>query len=167
MHRQLFTKFLRKSDVLPAGRVDFDALDYDDATVDMAFWDADLDEFLARVPPHLMNQGYWSKGLVRGKLARRFPAAGFDKQLKVLSTTLSTEIMARETPGAWAAMGGVESLAGGGIVDKILLQSDVERRVNVIKRPEGVEGQETYERAIAAHGIWTVLNVESWLRQWV
>ena len=39
----------------------------------MPFWDADLDGFLARVPPHLMNQGYWSKGLVRVPLARRFP----------------------------------------------------------------------------------------------
>jgi asparagine synthetase B (glutamine-hydrolysing) len=132
----------------------------------MPFWDADLDEFLARVPPHLMNQGYWSKGLVRGKLAERFPAAGFDQQLKVLSTTLSTKIMASETPGAWSAMDGVRALAEVGIVQKNLLQLDVERRVNVIKRPEGVESQETYERAIAAHGIWTVLNVESWLRQW-
>lgn len=40
VHRQLFTKFLRESDAVPAGKVDFDALDYDDDTVDTAFWDA-------------------------------------------------------------------------------------------------------------------------------
>ena len=38
----------------------------------MPFWDADLDGFLARVPPHLMNQAYWSKGLVRVQLAEDF-----------------------------------------------------------------------------------------------
>jgi asparagine synthase (glutamine-hydrolysing) len=131
------------------------------------FWDPDLDRFLARVPPDLMNQGYWAKGLVRGPLARRFPAAGFDRQKKVLSTTLSTRLTVEQTPGAWDEMGGATALAQVGIVDEKLLQFDVERRLSVLKRPEGVESDGVLERAIAAHAIWTVLNVESWLRQWV
>ena len=133
----------------------------------MPFWDPDLDNFLARVPPHLMNRGYWSKGLVRTKLAERFPDAGFATQRKVLSTTLSTRLMYEQTPGAWAKMGGVPALSAAGIVDEKVLQSDVERRVELIKQPEGSSGEQTLARSIAAHGIWTVLNVESWLRQWV
>jgi asparagine synthase (glutamine-hydrolysing) len=133
----------------------------------MPFWDADLDAFLARVPPHLMNQGYWSKGLIRGPLAARFPDAGFQSQKKVLSTTLSTRLMAEQTPHAWRKMGGVPALRTAGIVDEKVLQLDVERRLEVIKRPNSVNGEENLARSIAAHGIWTVLNAESWLRQWV
>jgi asparagine synthetase B (glutamine-hydrolysing) len=133
----------------------------------MPFWDPDLDNFLARVPPHLMNKGYWSKGLVRTKLAERFPNAGFATQRKVLSTTLSTRLMYEQTPTAWAKMGGVPALSGAGIVDEKALQSDVERRLKLIERPEGSSSEQTLARSIAAHGIWTVLNVESWLRQWV
>lgn len=133
----------------------------------MPFWDPDLDNFLARVPPHLMNKGYWSKGLVRTTLAKRFPEAGFATQRKVLSTTLSTRLMYEQTPAAWAKMGGVPALSGAGVVDEKLLQSDVERRLDLIKRPQGASSAETLARSIAAHGIWTVLNVESWLRQWV
>jgi hypothetical protein len=114
-----------------------------------------------------MNRGYWSKGLVRTKLAERFPDAGFATQRKVLSTTLSTRLMYEQTPGAWAKMGGVPALSAAGIVDEKVLQSDVERRVELIKQPEGSSGEQTLARSIAAHGIWTVLNVESWLRQWV
>jgi asparagine synthetase B (glutamine-hydrolysing) len=131
------------------------------------FWDPDLDRFLARVPPDLMNQGYWAKGLVRGSLAQRFPDAGFDRQRKILSTTLSTRLTVDQTPAAWEEMGGVTALAEVGIIDKKLLQFDVERRLRVLKRPEGVEDEGVVQRAIAAHAIWTVLNVESWLRQWV
>ena len=131
------------------------------------FWDPDLDRFLARVPPELMNQGYWAKGLVRGPLARRFPNAGFESQKKVLSTTLSTRLAVEQIPGAWAQLGGVSALAGAGIVDERVLQSEFERRLSVLKRPEGASNGGIVERAVAAHAIWTVLNVESWLRQWI
>jgi asparagine synthase (glutamine-hydrolysing) len=131
----------------------------------MPFWDADLDAFLARVPPHLMNQGYWSKGLVRGKLAARFPEAGFDRQRKILSTTLSTRLMVEQIPAVWRAIGGTQALAASGIVDEKALQSDVERRLRIIERPHD-DGRQILEQSIAAHGIWTVLNVETWLRQW-
>ena len=132
----------------------------------MPFWDADLDRFLARVPPHLMNQGYWSKGLVREPLARRFPNAGFETQKKVLSTTLATRLMAEQLPGAWDGMGGIEVLREAGIVDSNRLRSDVEKRLKLLMRPEGTKNT-VLERAMTTHEIWTVLNVESWLRQWV
>jgi asparagine synthetase B (glutamine-hydrolysing) len=131
----------------------------------MPFWDADLDRFLARVPPHLMNQGYWAKGLVRAPLARRFPNAGFETQKKVLSTTLATRLMAEQLPGAWEGMGGITALAEAGIVEPNRLTSDVETRLELLKRP-GVKNT-VLERAMTTHEIWTVLNVESWLRQWV
>ena len=131
----------------------------------MPFWDADLDGFLARVPPHLMNQGYWSKGLVRAPLVRRFPRAGFETQKKVLSTTLSTRLMAEQLPGAWEGMGGIEVLAEAGIVDPNRLRSDVEKRLEILTRPGAVKNT-VLERAMTTHEIWTVLNVESWLRQW-
>jgi asparagine synthetase B (glutamine-hydrolysing) len=132
----------------------------------MPFWDADLDAFLSRIPPHLMNQGYWSKGLVRVPLARRFPNAGFEAQKKVLSTTLATRLMAEQLPGAWEEMGGINVLAEVGIVDQNRLKSDVEKRLQLLKRPEGTKNT-VLERAMTTHEIWTVLNVESWLRQWV
>lgn len=131
------------------------------------FWDPDLDQFLARVPPHLRNRGHWSKGLVRGPLAKRFPEAGFENQKKIISTTLSTRLTVTQTAGAWEELGGAKALAEAGVVDGNLLQSEIERRLSVLKRPEGTENGRGLERAIAAHGIWTVLNVESWLRQWV
>jgi hypothetical protein len=104
---------------------------------------------------------------VRTKLARRFPDAGFATQAKVLSTTLSTRLMYEQTPDAWRKMGGVPALRMVGIVDEKVLQSDFESRLGLIKQPEGSSGEQTLARSIAAHGIWTVLNVESWLRQWV
>lgn len=132
----------------------------------MPFWDADLDGFLARVPPHLMNQDYWSKGLVRVPLARRFPNAGFETQKKIMSTTLATRLMAEQLPGAWEGMGGIEVLAEVGIVDPNRLRSDVEKRLELLTRPDGTKNT-VLERAMTTHEIWTVLNVESWLRQWV
>lgn len=127
----------------------------------MPFWDVDLDEFLARVPPHLMNQGYWSKGLVRGRLAKRFPDAGFEQQKKVLSTSLAARILAEETPPAWREIDGPKKLAAAGIIDKRRLESEIEGTMRRDLPTHNVLG-----RAIAAHGIWTVLNVESWFRQW-
>jgi asparagine synthetase B (glutamine-hydrolysing) len=127
----------------------------------MPFWDVDLDEFLARVPPHLMNQGYWSKGLVRGKLAERFPEAGFDQQKKVLSTSLAARILAEETPPAWRAIDGPKMLAAAGVIDKRRLELEVEGTMRHDSPTHHVLG-----RAIAGHGMWTVLNVESWFRQW-
>jgi hypothetical protein len=113
-----------------------------------------------------MNQGYWSKGLVREPLARRFPNAGFETQKKVLSTTLATRLMAEQLPGAWDGMGGIEVLREAGIVDSNRLRSDVEKRLKLLMRPEGTKNT-VLERAMTTHEIWTVLNVESWLRQWV
>ena len=49
----------------------------------MPYWDADLLEMLYRVPPHLLNKGGRSKGLVRQSVARRFPQLGFERQKKV------------------------------------------------------------------------------------
>ena len=47
------------------------------------FQDREVIEFLARTPPELLNAGGRAKGLVRGTLAKRFPAHGFERQKKV------------------------------------------------------------------------------------
>jgi hypothetical protein len=103
---------------------------------------------------------------VRAPLARRFPNAGFETQKKVLSTTLATRLITEQLPGAWEGMGGIKVLAEAGVVDPDRLTSDVEKRLELLTRPEG--GKSTVlGRAMTTHEIWTVLNVESWLRQWV
>ena len=50
----------------------------------MPYWDADLLEMLYRIPPHLLNKGGRSKGLVRQSVARRFPQLGFERQKKII-----------------------------------------------------------------------------------
>src|SRR5262249_11306638 len=47
------------------------------------FLDPDVVELCYRSLPHLMNKGGRSKGLVREKIARRFPALGLEQQRKV------------------------------------------------------------------------------------
>ena len=74
--------------------------------------------------------------------------------------------MAEQLPGAWDGMGGIEVLREAGIVDSNRLRSDVEKRLKLLMRPEGTKNT-VLERAMTTHEIWTVLNVESWLRQWV
>ena len=74
--------------------------------------------------------------------------------------------MAEQIPGAWEGMGGINVLAEAGIVDPNRLRSNVERRLELLKRPDGAKNT-VLERAMTTHEIWTVLNVECWLRQWV
>src|SRR4029079_10415912 len=48
-------------------------------TLELApYWDADLVEFLHRIPPKVLDRGGRAKGLGRETVTRRFPALGFD-----------------------------------------------------------------------------------------
>jgi hypothetical protein len=40
VHLRLFAEFLREYDAVPPGTIDFDNIDHEDETVDMAYWDA-------------------------------------------------------------------------------------------------------------------------------
>ena len=117
----------------------------------MPYWDADLLEMLYRIPPHLLNKGGRSKGLVRQSVASRFPQLGFEKQKKVFSTNFFNSTMLQEGKKAWQALGGTPALAELGIVDGERLGSTIEAILG------GNQLRQAYR-------IWDVLNMESWLR---
>lgn len=115
------------------------------------YWDADLIEFLYRVPPHLLNSGGRSKGLVRKDAARRFPGLGFDRQKKLLSRDYFCSTLLEQGGAAWKALGGVPALADLGLVE-----------------PQQLEG---HVREVLASGdqlrvddLWRILSLESWVR---
>lgn len=115
------------------------------------YWDADLIEFLYRVPPHLLNRGGRSKGLVREDLARRFPGLGFDRQKKLLSRDFFAETLFDQSAAAWRKLGGASALADLGIVD-----------------PHGLERfvTEVVTNRDKRHidDLWRILSLESWVR---
>jgi hypothetical protein len=133
----------------------------------MPFWDVDLVEFLSRVPPRLRNEDHLSKSLVRKTLAQRFPEAGFDKQKKILAVGLSSRRVFDEAPDAWRALGGPTCLAELGIVESTGLES----RANEILDLEGcgpaARTEAAHARSAETYQLWKVLNIESWVRQWV
>ena len=116
------------------------------------FWDADLQEFLYRVPPDLLEQGGRTKGLVRGMLARRFPNAGFERQKKVIGNEFAFDTFVTEVPRVLAEMGGARALAELGIVDQAQLDHAVERM-----RSDPTERGQSYR-------LWHVVGLEAWVR---
>jgi hypothetical protein len=115
------------------------------------FWDADVVEFLYRIPPALLNRAGRTKGLVRGTLAQRFPGLGFEQQRKMALFSFYRDRVLTEGPSAWRQMGGVPSLGELGLVDVPRLNANVTaifsgRRLREFAR------------------VWDVLNLESWLR---
>jgi len=115
------------------------------------FWDADLVDFLFRTPPHLLSRGGFTKGLVRHKLARRFPKLGFERQKKVLMNTFYRDILLAEGPNAWQTNGGAPALAALGIVDASGL-SDTMAAIFA-----GTQQSQLYR-------VWDVLDLEAWLK---
>jgi asparagine synthase (glutamine-hydrolysing) len=114
------------------------------------FMDADLVDFLYRVPPELLDRGGRSKGLVRHELARRFPDLDFERHKKITALSFSRNIAQAQGEGAWKASGGAPALAELGVID-----------------PKGFE-HELREvlsgRAEQAYHVWDVLNLEAWTR---
>ena len=106
---------------------------------------------LYRIPPHLLNKGGRSKGLVRQSVARRFPQLGFERQKKVIATNFFNSTMLQDGKKAWQVLGGTPALAELGIVDGERLGSTME---------DILAGNQLRQ----AYRIWDVLNLESWLR---
>ena len=117
----------------------------------MPYWDVDLLEMLYRIPPHLLNKGGRSKGLVRQSVARRFPQLGFERQKKVTATNFFNSTMLQDGKKAWQVLGGTPALAELGIVDEERLGSTME---------DILAGNQPRQ----AYRIWDVLNLEAWLR---
>jgi asparagine synthetase B (glutamine-hydrolysing) len=115
------------------------------------YWDADLVEFLYRVPPHLLNSGGRSKGLVRSDLARRFPGLGFDRQKKVLARKLFCSILFEQGGAAWNALRGAPALAQLGVVEPRGLEAHI-RSVLANRDEQRVDD------------LWRILSLESWVR---
>ncbi len=115
------------------------------------FWDAELIDLLYRIPPHLLNKGGRSKGLVREILARRFPRLGFERQRKVVSVDFFRHTVLREATAAWQRMAGAQALAKVGAVDSTLLNGAFHQIL-------------ANNQLRDAQRIWDVLNLEAWLR---
>lgn len=115
------------------------------------YWDSELVDFLARVPPALLNRGDRSKGLVRGSLSRRFPQLGFERQKKVTSANYFRGTVLREGRRAWDNMRPPYRLAELGIVDGQALETNMRTTL---------DGSDRH----AAYRVWDVLNLESWAR---
>ena len=117
----------------------------------MPYWDADLVDFLYRVPPQVLNEGGRSKGLVRRMLERRFPELGFERQKKVLATNFFGDVLTVEGPRLWQEMGGMQALEKIGIVDKNGVNSVTE---------DAFRSKEA--RAVSL--VWYLMTMESWVR---
>jgi asparagine synthetase B (glutamine-hydrolysing) len=81
------------------------------------FTDVDLVEMLYRTPPRVLNQGGRTKGLVRGTVARRFPALGFEGHRKVAATSFYQSVILNEGPALANAAIEFPALSRLGVVD--------------------------------------------------
>lgn len=115
------------------------------------YWDADLIEFLYRVPPHLLNQGGRSKGMVRAEVARRFPDFGFATQKKLISRDFFVDRFFTEARPALAGLSGFPALTATGLVD--------ERRVGAV-----VDEALRVSDATSVDVLWRLMSLEAWAR---
>jgi asparagine synthase (glutamine-hydrolysing) len=116
------------------------------------FWDAELQAFLYRVRPDVLNHGGRTKGLVRGMLARRFPRLGFERQKKVTATDFATGTFRSELPEALERIGGARTLSELGIVDQARIDEAVRRMVSNPREWR------------TGHWLWLVVSLEAWVR---
>jgi Asparagine synthase len=132
----------------------------------MPFWDPGVVDFLVRTPPSLLHTGHRSKGILRLALDERFPEAGFLDQKKVLITEFSTRVLTEQIPRAWKEYGGAPILTASGIVDGKILESAVQTSLGRLQGRGSNDGSDVLEFSALAHKLWTVLNLEAWIRQW-
>jgi hypothetical protein len=100
------------------------------------------------------------------RLADRFPEAGFRDQKKVLITEFSTRVLTAQIPQAWNEYGGAPRLTASGIVDGKKLESAVYTSLERLQGRGVHGGSNELEFSELAHKLWSVLNLEAWIRQW-
>jgi asparagine synthetase B (glutamine-hydrolysing) len=132
----------------------------------MPFWDPGVVDFLVRTPPSLLHSGHRSKGILRMRLADRFPEAGFRDQKKVLITAFSTSVLTEQIPRAWKQYGGAPTLTASGIVDGKNLELAVQTSLGRLQGRGTRGGSDVLEFSALAHKLWSILNLEAWTRQW-
>jgi asparagine synthetase B (glutamine-hydrolysing) len=120
------------------------------------YWDADLVDMLYRTPPHLLNRGGRSKGLVRDTVARRFPSLGFERQRKVLATSFYRTVLFAEAPAVANRYGDCRTLSSLGVVDGKAAERMVRETLSTPHR----DGQSSAH----LHRVWDLLNLEAWAR---
>jgi asparagine synthase (glutamine-hydrolysing) len=114
------------------------------------FTDPDLVELLYRTPPKVLNRGGRTKGLVRGKVARRFPELGFEGHRKVQATSFYQSVILNEGPAL--AKGAIDfpALSGLGLVDgraaSAAVAAGFKRRDSVFLRFCHIVGLEMWAR---------------------
>ena len=114
------------------------------------FRDPDLVKMLTLMPPRMLNQGGRTKGLVRGKLAQRFPSLGLGQQRKVSARLFFESLLLREGPALAEAAGKFPLLSSLGIVDGRAVRAFV---LGELKRP----GQRFQQ-------IWHLMKLELWIQ---
>jgi asparagine synthetase B (glutamine-hydrolysing) len=119
------------------------------------FMHPDLISFLIRVHPDVLSWKGRSKGLIRESVARRFPGLGFQSQRKVHSTGYYRRSLSRDLARTWCEMGGTPALDEQGILDP----SGVDALATEI-----ADGCQEHRKV---HDLWSIINLETWLRAWV
>jgi asparagine synthetase B (glutamine-hydrolysing) len=116
------------------------------------FWDVDLVNLLFRVPPTLAcRDGAASKSLIRQPMEKRFPGFGLRQQKKVMATNYFISLLQAQSGAAWTALGGTPALGALGVVDPAAVQ--------------GLMNTWTHGAVpVTAGNVWSIMNVESWLR---
>lgn len=115
------------------------------------YWDADLIEFIYRVPPSLLNQGGRSKGLVRADVARRFPDFGFATQRKLVSRDFFVGRFYDELDDLLPIWGVPEALGELGIVEPMSVRAEIDEAKRV-------------RDATEVDSIWRLMSLEAWAR---
>lgn len=116
------------------------------------FWDAELIEFLCRVPPRLLIVDGREKSIVRKTIARRFPDLGFEKQKKVMASNFYFSNLVAGGNLAFKRFGGLQYLEKLGIISSF----DGDRIFSaILNNPD-------YRIAFQA---WELINFEAWLQR--
>ena len=115
------------------------------------FWDVDLIALAQRVPPALLMKDGRSKWLLRRRVAARVPGLGLERRGKVSAGRVFRGLLAKESTPAWQRLGGPRVLADIGAVAASGIES-------------GASGS-LAEQWGGPGRLWTLLNLETWVRQ--
>jgi asparagine synthase (glutamine-hydrolysing) len=115
------------------------------------FWDVDLVSMLYRTRPETLVADGQFKWLLRRLVAPRLPNLGLERRGKMSAAYVFRGIVGREFEAAWRRLGGLASLGRLGIVDPASVQSSRGLRSSAV----GVGGPSR---------LWSLLNLESWVR---
>jgi asparagine synthase (glutamine-hydrolysing) len=114
------------------------------------FYDPQVVEFLALMPPWLRSRGGRYKGMLRTLLHRRFPELGYDTQEKSYLTSLSTSNL-YEKVGDLQKSRGLEALTALGVVDDERVHT---RLTELLERRSVIDYK----------AVWMLLCADAWAR---